>query len=114
MYLRIGLALLFLVFACVQLNDPDPWSWVLLYGLTALAFLISVKRNLPKRILQAGLLGIGIAMLLLLPDFVNWVEMGMPTITASMKAEAPHIELTREFLGLLITATAWYWLLKQK
>jgi hypothetical protein len=38
----------------------------------------------------------------LLPDFINWVKMGAPTITGSMKAESPFVELTREFLGLVI------------
>jgi hypothetical protein len=50
-------------------------------------------------------------MLALAPDFVAWLRFGAPTIVGSMKAEAPHIELTREFLGLLVAALAVAWLL---
>jgi len=37
--------------------------------------------------------------------------MGMPNIAGSMQAEEPHIELTREFLGLAVAALACGWLL---
>ena len=43
---------------------------------------------------------------MLLPDFIDWIQNGAESITQSMKAEKPHIELTREFLGLLICALA--------
>jgi hypothetical protein len=39
----------------------------------------------------------------------------MPSITASMKAESPYIELSREFFGLLLCAiAALYYLIKAK
>jgi hypothetical protein len=31
--------------------------------------------------------------------------MGMPSIVEHMKAEAPHIEYTREFLGLILAGS---------
>jgi hypothetical protein len=40
--------------------------------------------------------------------------MGMPTITATMKAEAPHIELMREFLGFVIIGGCWFWLSRDR
>ena len=40
-------------------------------------------------------------------DFlVDWVKKGMPSITGSMKAESPHVEYLREFLGLFIILLA--------
>ncbi len=99
-------ALIFLVFGLVQLNDPDPWLWVALYTFVAVVFTFAAFGKLNKYVLLGG---IGLSLvwtLLLLPEFINWISMGMPTITGSMKAEEPHIEYTREFLGLFICAAA--------
>ena len=103
---NILIALLFFVFAAVQFNDPDPWAWVLLYTAVGAAWLTTVWRPVPRPVIVAGLVIVAAWALWLLPDFFNWVKMGMPTIAGSMKAEAPHVELTREFLGLVICAVA--------
>ncbi len=95
-------AVLFLVFAAVQFNDPDPWAWALMYGFVAVVAALKALHHLDRRLPLVGLVVAGIWMLTLLPDFIHWVQMGMPTITGSMKAESPHVELTREFLGLVI------------
>ncbi|MBK8702664.1 MAG: transmembrane 220 family protein [Saprospiraceae bacterium] len=96
------LASLFLLFAVVQYNDPDPWLWIAIYltvavssGLTSLG---RYNRWLAWGTLAAALVWMG----LLLPDFIHWIQMGAPSIVGSMKAEAQHIELTREFLGLVL------------
>lgn len=99
---NIILAILFAVFAVVQINDPDPWLWVLYYGfvaaISAAAIFGKYNRWLLVLGILAGLIGTG----LLLPEFIDWIQKGMPTITGSMKAESPHVEFTREFLGLFI------------
>lgn len=109
------IASLFILFAIVQYNDPDPWLWIALYlavaissGLTAID---RYNRWLAGATLAASLVWMGF----LLPDFIHWIQMGAPSIVGSMKAEAPHIELTREFLGLMLCAIAqgvqiwWFW-----
>jgi hypothetical protein len=100
------LAALFLVFAWVQINDPDPWLWVALYVFMAGVFAFAAFGKKNKYVLLAGIAVCVIWTALLLPEFINWINMGMPTITGSMKAEEPHIEYTREFLGLFICIIA--------
>lgn len=53
-------------------------------------------------IISLGIIISAIGVGILIPDFISWIQDGMPSITESMKAEKKHIELTREFLGLLL------------
>ncbi|MDZ4705685.1 MAG: transmembrane 220 family protein [Saprospiraceae bacterium] len=100
--LHLFLALLFFLFAAVQYNDPDPLGWMLLYGYVAgvCAFAAFGHRN--RLVLLAGIGVVMIWTISLTPAFIAWLRMGMPTIAGSMKAEAPHIELMREFSGLFL------------
>lgn len=97
---NLVLGALFLLFAIVQYNDPDPWLWMLLYGFIAGVLIFAAFGKREKWVAIGGFLICAVWFLSLLPDFINWVQMGMPTITGSMKTEEPHIEYTREFLGL--------------
>ena len=109
--LHFTLALLFLLFAAVQYNDPDPAVWMLLYGGVALHFALAALGRLYR---PAAWLWLGVAVVwaaTLAPDCLHWLRMGMPSIVQTMKAEVPWVELTREFLGLLIVAAASGWLL---
>lgn len=108
---NLVLAALFAVFALVQLNDVDPFLWVTYYGLIALICgLAAWGRRYTWLLAGVALFGL-IHLGLILPEFINWVSMGMPSITEKMKAEAPHIEYAREFLGLLLglAVVAWQW-----
>lgn len=108
--LSLILALLFALFAAAQINDPDPWEWVAIYGLVALLSTLAAFGRYYLPLLYLGLLISLIWMASLLPAFADWLKMGMPSIAGSMKAEASYIELAREFLGLLlcILALAWH------
>ncbi|MEM1121162.1 MAG: transmembrane 220 family protein, partial [Bacteroidota bacterium] len=101
---NIVLSLLFVLFAYFQYNDPDPWLWIGIYLFIALVSGLAAANIYPKRLLTIGLVGCLIGLGILLPDFINWLSTGAESITESMKTEKPHIELTREFLGLLICA----------
>jgi len=108
-WINLILGVLFILFAYFQLNDPDPYGWVAIYVLVAgICFAAAFDRYyLPIIIL--GLIVSMLWTLSLIPDFINWIRSGAETIVGSMKAEKPHIELTREFLGLaLISATLFF------
>ena len=99
---NLVLAALFIGFGVVQFNDPDPYLWVMLYFVVAAICAFAAFGYVNKGVLLGGILGCVIWTIVLLPEFINWVQMGMPSITEEMKTEEPHIEFTREFLGLFI------------
>ena len=103
---HIVLSVLFVLFAVVQVNDPDPWAWVTMYAFVAGNFAFAAFQKFNRYAIWGGMLVCVVWFFTLIPDFIDWVNMGMPSITSSMKAEEPHIELTREFLGLLICLIA--------
>lgn len=92
----------FAAFAALNLNDPDPVIWVLAYGLAALMFLGALFGRAERRIVGIYAITLTVWMLTMLPGMVDWARMGFPSITGSMQAHEPHIEVVREFLGLLI------------
>ena len=100
--LYILLAVVFAAFAYLNLNDPDPVVWVLAYSGVAVLFAFAAFGRADRRISGYLALALGIWMLTMAPGMVDWMEMGMPSITSEMKATEPHIEVVREFLGLLI------------
>lgn len=105
------LAVLFTLFALVQYNDPDPVQWILLYGGVAVHFGLAAAGRPYRPAVWLWLAAAIIWALTLLPDFIDWINRGEPSIVETMKAEEPWIELTREFLGLLIAAAGCGWLL---
>ncbi len=100
------LTVLFLLFALVQINDPDPWKWVLLYGIVALISGFAYFGIYRRWVILGGLAICLIELIGIFPDFTSWINQGMPNIAKSMKTDEPHIELTREFLGLAICIAA--------
>lgn len=106
---NIVISLLFFLFAYFQYNDPDPWGWIALYSFIAVISAFAAFGKYNRYILWGGIGVIIITTAFLLPDFINWLKMGMPSITSSMKAEEPHIEYTREFLGLVLCLGVLIW-----
>jgi len=104
--INIILTLLFILFAVVQMNDPDPWLWVAIYGLVAVVSGFAISKKYNKGVIYVGIaiciIGIGI----LFPEFINWVKMGTPNIAETMKTERSYIEFVREFFGLGISLVA--------
>ncbi|MFN0013648.1 MAG: transmembrane 220 family protein [Saprospiraceae bacterium] len=106
------LAFVFVLFAAVQYNDPDPIPWIALYGIVAAHFGLAALGRTYRLAIWITLATALLWAISLLPEFVDWINMGAPTIVGSMKAEEPWIEYTREFLGLGLAALACGFLLR--
>ncbi len=104
--LHILLALCFGVFAYLNLNDPDAPIWVAAYASVALLFALSIGVWSDHRVTFSLATALFFWMLTMLPGILSWLRDGMPSITDEMKATEPHIEVVREFLGLLIAVVA--------
>ena len=93
------MAMLFLISAIIQFNDPDPVRWAVIYGAAGFACLAAGRFRyswpLPT--------GVGLVALVWaagLSPILSSVRLS--DLARSMHAETPSIELGREFLGLLI------------
>jgi len=104
--INLILAIIFILFAVVQYNDPDPWMWIGLYTFIAIVSGMAFFGKYHRGLLSFGMGFCFVYLIMLLPDFINWLQGGAESIVGSMKADKPHIELTREFLGLAICLAA--------
>lgn len=109
-----AIALVFSLFALVQYNDPDPAVWMLLYGAVAVLYVLAALGKPYRRLAQLGLLVALCWAVTYVPAFIGWLKMGAPSIVGTMKAETLYVELTREFLGLVLAAGACGWLVRRK
>jgi hypothetical protein len=100
------LTLVFVLFAYWNLNDPDPVRWVAAYASTAILFAFAAFGKADRRIVGPLAVAYFVWMCTMIPGVIDWLNLGMPSITDEMHARAPHIEVVREFLGLLIAVMA--------
>ncbi len=100
--LYLVLSVMFLVFAGLQWNDPDPIHWTLCYLAIAISCALAAFGIFSKWWLWGVTIIIGIWMLIASPAFVHWVQGGFPNIAGQMEDSRPIIEETREFGGLVI------------
>lgn len=99
-------ALVFIAFAYLNLNDPDPLPWAIAYGVTAVLFALAAFGRADRRIILVIAGAQFLWMCTMIPGMIDWARMGFPTITGSMQAHEPHIEVVREFLGLFISVAS--------
>lgn len=112
--LNIVFFVLFVLFAIVQLNDPDPVHWFLIYGAVSLTFLLANYIKIPKQIIWLFVLGLLIYASIHIAYFFDWIKIDhKEEIFGEMVYEKPYLEGTREFLGLIIAALALLFLLKK-
>jgi hypothetical protein len=114
---------LFILFAGLQYNDPDPYIWIPIYGYGAvLCWLAFRGRYFPKAYLTGIVLYFGYAVYLFFEKDGVWdwiTKHKASNIAGSMHAETPWIEDTREFFGLVILMVVlgidyWYGIKKRR
>ena len=98
--------LLFIFSAALQYNDPDPYIWmpIYLYG-AVLCWLAFRNKYHPKAYLIGIFIYLAYAIYLFFAKdgVLDWINKhNAEDIAATMKAEKPWIEETREFFGLII------------
>lgn len=108
------LALIFILFAFVQLNDPDPFIWFSLYLLIAILCVASIFRKVPLALLY----GFGLVLLFYaamhLEFAIEWfLSEDKSELFGEMQKDKYYLEGTREFLGLLIVILAVAYLILQ-
>ena len=109
-YLNLFFAILFVAFAALQYNDPDPYIWIPVYLYAATLCWLAFRGSHHHRLFFAGLLAYLLFGLYLFFDrngVLSWArDHGAESLVTTMKAEKPWIEETREFGGLLILGLA--------
>jgi hypothetical protein len=96
----------FVVFALLQINDPDPYVWIPIYGVVALICLFNARKKY-DRLAHFGIIACciiyGINLGIKNDGVISWFnDHDAENLVQSMKATKPWIENTREFGGLLI------------
>ena len=103
---NIVFIVLFIIFAALQYNDPDPYVWMPIYLFAAFLCYKAIKHLYPRGLYIFGLvIYLGYAGYLFFDKtgVFNWAEVHhAENIVQTMKAEKPWIEETREFGGLVI------------
>jgi len=119
--LNIFFCVVFVIFAALQYNDPDPYVWIPIYMYAAvLCALAASNRFYPL----ATWAGIALYAVYAVYKFfcangvLDWIRYHhSENIAGTMKATKPWIEETREFFGLMILIVvllADYWYGKRK
>lgn len=103
---NVVFCVLFVLFAALQWNDPDPYIWATIYLYAAVFCLLAAVGKYYKGWYLFGIVGcLGYAVYLFFAKdgVLSWMtEHQAENIAGSMKAAKPWIEDTREFFGLFI------------
>lgn len=97
---------LFILFAGLQYNDPDPYVWIPLYLFSAILCWLAFRKKFYPALYLVGILVYAVyaAYLFFSNDgMLAWIRQhSSDNIAGEMKATKPWIEATREVLGLAI------------
>ncbi len=97
------LAAIAILFAAFQYNDPDPWTWIGLYGAAGISLLLAGFRITSRWL--AWLTAVAALVLAARSAPGVWQYLTNhdgQTLANAMSKEHPYIEETREFGGAII------------
>ena len=102
--LNLILAALFILFAFVQINDPDPVLWILIYGLMAVACILAAFGYYYPKVLAVFLMIYLVYSFFVIPGVFEWLASDDRSLLFDDIAKMQHayIEEAREFLGLAV------------
>lgn len=97
-------AVMFLLFAYLQINDPDPFIWITIYGTMAVMAIMAMFNYFPKKVIIALLIIFFLYSLVFIPGVQDWLAQENKEVLFDNVAKMEHlfIEESREFLGLWI------------
>jgi hypothetical protein len=95
------LAVMFLVFAAVQINDPDPILWILIYGSMAVFAIMAIFEFYPRKILIAAIILFVLYSLVYLHCRTCLLCYTIPSIKTSFRL-APCSNVSSIFISSLI------------
>lgn len=98
------LALMFLAFAFVQVNDPDPVLWILIYGAMAAVSVMAIFEYYIPALMYVLAAGYLVYLVILFPGAMDWYNSPDRSLLFDdlAKMQYYYIEEAREFLGLVI------------
>ena len=106
-FFNIIFCIVFILFAAVQYNDPDPYLWIPIYLYPALlCYFKVIQKPIHRMAYWAGFLVFAVYAIYKMFDtngIIDWVQFhNASNIASTMKAEQPWVEESREFFGLVI------------
>lgn len=108
------LGILFIIFAFLQLNDPDNLLWFLIYIFVAIICLYSNFKPIPRLLLILTLVGLLTYSAFHFSLFIDYLKTeNKGELFGEMVYEKPYLEGSREFIGLLMAALGVFYQLKR-
>jgi hypothetical protein len=99
------LFILFVIFAVLQLNDPDGKLWFSIYFIVSLICLYNTFKPVPKSILILSIIALMSYSVFHFSLFIDYLNTeNKEEILREMVYDKPYLEGTREFIGLLLAA----------
>ena len=103
---NIFFCFVFILFAALQYNDPDPYLWMPIYLYTAIFCWLAFRNKFYTTAYLIGIFVYAVYALYKVFDangLIDWAtKHDAENIAETMKAEKPWIEESREFFGLVI------------